>query len=214
MNKKIFFRLLKIFLFFILISGLSIFLSNKLIEKNATGKVYSETKDIPMNKVGLILGTSKRLTDGRINLYYQFRLEAAIQLFKSGKIKYIVISGDNSSTNYDEPTDFKNDLIKAGIPENKLFLDFAGFRTLDSVVRIKEIFGQNAVTIISQQFHNERAIYLAEHFNIKAIGFNARGISGRYALKVQLREYLARVKVFVDIVFNVQPKFLGDKIAI
>lgn len=167
-----------------------------------------------MNKVGLILGTTKRLRDGRINLYYQFRLEAAIQLFKSGKIKYIVISGDNSSTDYDEPTDFKDDLIKAGIPENKLFLDFAGFRTLDSVVRIKEIFGQNAVTIISQQFHNERAIYLAEHFNIKAIGFNAKGISGRYALKVQLREYLARVKVFVDIVFNVQPKFLGDKIAI
>ncbi len=105
-------------------------------------------------------------------------------------------------------------MVKAGIPENKIFLDFAGFRTLDSVVRIKEIFDQNSVTIISQQFHNERAIYLAEHFDIKAIGFNAKNVFNRYGFKVKLRDYLARVKVFVDIIFQVEPKFLGDKIEI
>ena len=79
-------------------------------------------------------------------MYYKYRLEAAIKLFKSGKIEYIVISGDNGSKTYDEPTDFKEDLIKAGIPENKIYLDYAGFRTLDSVVRIKEIFGQKLHT--------------------------------------------------------------------
>lgn len=212
MKKITFFKLVKTFLFFIILSVFSIFLSNKLIEKNAQGKTYTETKNIPKNRVGLLLGTSKLLRNGNINLYYKYRLNAAIQLFKSNKINFIVISGDNSSKNYDEPTDFKDDLIKAGIPKNKIFLDYAGFRTLDSVVRIKEIFNQNSVTIISQQFHNERAIYLAEHFNIKAIGFNAKDISGKYGLKVRLREYLARVKVFVDILFNVEPKFLGKKI--
>ena len=207
MKKK---TLFKLFLLFLILSAFSIFLSNKLIEKNAEGNVYFKTKNIPKNKVGLILGTSKKTING----YYKHRLDAAIELFKSGKIEYLVVSGDNSSTNYDEPTDFKEDLIKAGIPENKIFLDYAGFRTLDSVVRIKEIFGQDSVTIISQKFHNERAIYLAAHFNTNAIGFNAKAISGKYGLKVKLREYLARVKVFVDIAFNVQPKFLGAKIEI
>ncbi len=211
MKKK---TLFKLFLFFIVVSTFSILLSNKLIETNAKKKVFSETKNIPKNKVGLILGTSKKLRNGSINLYYKYRLDAAIKLFKSRKIEYLVVSGDNGSSNYDEPTNFKEELIKAGIPENKIFLDYAGFRTLDSVVRIKEIFGQNSVTIISQKFHNERAIYLAENFKIKAIGFNSKSISGKYGLKVKLREYLARVKVFVDILFNVQPKFLGEKIKI
>ncbi|TMM29410.1 vancomycin high temperature exclusion protein [Polaribacter aestuariivivens] len=211
MKKKTF---LKAIFYFSIFCILSIYLSNYVIEENAKEKVFSETKKIPSNKVGLILGTSKLLNDGRINLYYKYRLDAAIKLYNSGKIKYIVISGDNSTKNYDEPTDFKNDLIKSGIPENKIYLDYAGFRTLDSVVRIKEIFGQTSITIISQQFHNERAIYLAEHFNIKAIGYNAKTISGNYGLKVKLREYIARVKVFIDIIFNVQPKFLGKKIVI
>lgn len=209
MKRQIFFKGI---LYLLIFCFSSIFLSNYLIEKNAKNKTFSIVKNIPKNKVGLLLGTSKTLKNGQINLYYAYRLEAATKLFKSGKIEYIVISGDNGSKNYDEPTDFKKDLIKAGIPENKIFLDYAGFRTLDSVIRIKEIFNQKSVTIISQQFHNERAIYLAEHFKIDAIGFNAKTISGKYGLKVKLREYLARVKVFVDIIFNVQPKFLGEKV--
>lgn len=191
-----------------------VFLANYVIKSNGSSKVYSNVNDIPSNKVGLILGTAKYLTNGNVNLYYKYRLSAAIKLYQKGKIKFIIVSGDNSKKSYDEPTEFKKDLIKAGILETNIYLDYAGFRTLDSVVRAKEIFGQENITIISQQFHNERAIYLAEHFNIKAIGFNAKSVSKRYGLKVQLREYLARVKVFVDIVFNVKPKFLGKKIKI
>ncbi|MCL7754703.1 ElyC/SanA/YdcF family protein [Polaribacter sp. Z022] len=214
MKKISFLKLIKLSILLIVIALVSIYFSNKLIENNAKTKTFTSIKNIPKNKVGLVLGTSKLLRNGNINFYYKYRLEAAIKLFKSNKIAFIVISGDNSTKSYDEPTDFKNDLIKAGIPANKIFLDYAGFRTLDSVVRIKEIFSQNSVTIISQKFHNERAIYLAEHFNLKAVGFNAKDLSGRYGLKVQLREYLARVKVFVDILFNIEPKFLGDKIKI
>ena len=207
-------KLLKVGIYLAIISFISIILSNYVIEKNADKKLFVETFNIPKNKVGLVLGTSKRISNGNVNLYYKYRLEAAIKLFKSGKIEYIVISGDNGSKTYDEPTDFKIDLIKAGIPENKIFLDYAGFRTLDSVVRIKEIFGQKSITFISQKFHNERAIYLAEHFDINAIAYNAKDVSNRYGFKVKIREYLARVKVFVDIIFNVEPKFLGDKIEI
>lgn len=137
-----------------------------------------------------------------------------MELYKAEKIDFILVSGDNGSEGYDEPTDFKNDLIESGIPESKIYLDYAGFRTLDSMVRVKEIFGQTSVTIISQQFHNERALYLANHFDIEAIGYNARGVSGKKAMKVQLREYLARVKVFVDILLNVNPKFLGEPVEI
>ncbi|TDQ27711.1 SanA/YdcF family protein [Tenacibaculum caenipelagi] len=192
----------------------SIYVSNKVIINNAEGKLFYNIENIPKNKVGLLLGTVKYLSDGRVNLYYQFRLDAAVELYKAKRIDFIVVSGDNGSKGYDEPTDFKKDLITAGVPEDKIFLDYAGFRTLDSVVRVKEIFGQTSVTIISQQFHNERALYLANHYYIKAIGFNAKGVSGKKAIKVQLREYLARVKVFVDILFNIKPKFLGKPVEI
>ena len=193
---------------------LVIYLCNFLVEKKAADKTYTSVNEITENKVGLVLGTSKYLVNGQVNLYYKYRINAAVELYKSRKIEYIIVSGDNATKEYNEPSRFKNDLIKAGIPEDKIFLDYAGFRTLDSVVRVKEIFGQTSVTIVSQQFHNERAIYLANYFGIKAIGFNAKDVSSKYGLKVQLREYLARVKVFVDILLNVQPKFLGKSIEI
>lgn len=188
--------------------------SNYSIEKNAKNKTYSDSSIIEKNKVGLVLGTAKILKNGRVNLYFKYRIRATVELYKKGKIDFVLVSGDNGNEEYDEPTDFKNELIKYGIPENKIFLDYAGFRTLDSVIRAKEIFGQESITIISQQFHNERAIYLAEKNGIKAIGFNAKDVSGRYGLKVRIREYLARTKAYVDILFGVKPKFLGEKIEI
>lgn len=101
-----------------------------------------------------------------------------------------------------------------GIPESRIFLDYAGFRTLDSVVRAKEIFGQDRFTVISQKFHNERAVYLARHYDIEAIGFNAQDVSVNNGFKTRIREWLARVKVFVDLLTNKQPKFLGEQIEI
>ena len=187
---------------------------NKWIEYRVKNSIYSDISQIPKNRVGLVLGTGKNTTNGRINLYYKYRLQAAVDLFKAGKIEFILVSGDNSRKDYDEPTDFKNDLIKKGIPEEKIFLDYAGFRTLDSIVRAKEIFQLNSITIISQRFHNERAIYLSNHFKIKAIAYNAKDIRGKYALKTRIREYLAKTKASLDILFNVQPKYLGNKIEI
>lgn len=197
-----------------LLMSLVIFLANYTIIHNATNKTFSDVNDIKENKVGLVLGTKKTLSNGNINLYFKYRIEATVELYKNKKIAFVLISGDNGNSQYDEPTDFKTELIKRGIPENKIFLDYAGFRTLDSVVRAKKVFGQNSITIISQQFHNQRAIYLAENNGISAIGYNAKDVSKRYGFKVQLREYFARTKVFFDIVFGIEPKFLGNEITI
>ena len=193
---------------------LFLFISNNMISATAN-RTFSNTDSIPYHKVGLVLGTSRNLQNGSINPYYKYRVDAAIALFKAGKISYVIVSGDNSTRDYDEPTDFKRDLVKGGIPEERIFLDYAGFRTLDSVVRARAIFGQAAISIISQQFHNERAIFLADHFGIEAVGFNAtRDVPSRFGMKVKAREYLARAKVFWDLIFHVQPKFLGEKISI
>ncbi|UCD61516.1 MAG: YdcF family protein [Flavobacteriaceae bacterium] len=198
----------------ILLSIIAVVISNFVIEISARGKTFTDPALTPKNKVGLVLGTSRMLVEGGVNPYYKHRIDATITLYKAGKIEYILVSGDNGSIYYNEPTTIKKDLVKGGIPEERIFLDYAGFRTLDSMVRAKYIFGLDSVTVISQQFHNERAVYLARKKGLNAIGFNARGISGKQGVKVQFREYFARVKVFIDLILNTQPRFYGEKIEI
>ncbi|WP_104734498.1 SanA/YdcF family protein [Hanstruepera ponticola] len=207
-------RLIKRLLILIICITVYSLLCSSYITSTAKNHNYTSIYNIPKNRVGIILGASKYTSNGRINLYYKYRLEAAVSLFNSGKIEYILISGDNGRKDYNEPNDFKIDLMKYKIPENKIFLDYAGFRTLDSMVRAKEIFGLESFTIISQKFHNERALFLAKHYDINAIAFNAKGISGRYGFKTRVREYIARTKASLDVLFNVKPKFLGNRIEI
>jgi len=207
-------KLLRLLAIFILAPILLLLLCNQSINSAADGKTFYKTADIPKNKVGLVLGTSKKLSSGHPNPYYDYRITATVRLFKADKIEFVLVSGDNGSRYYNEPTAFKKDLVAAGIPAGKIFLDYAGFRTLDSMVRAKVVFGLHEVTVISQKFHNQRAIYLAERKGLKAIGYNAKDVSGQNGLKVHFREYFARVKVFVDLIFNTQPKFFGEKIEI
>ena len=207
-------KILKFGILIGLLSVIGILAADRLVEKATSDKVYNSTKEIPYNKVGLLLGTGKTLSNGWINLYYKYRIEAAVKLFKAGKVDFILVSGDNSTKEYDEPSTIKEDLIQQGIPSHKIYLDYAGFRTLDSVVRCKEVFGQSSVTIISQQFHNERAIYISKHKDIDAVGFNAKDVDVQYGFKTQLRERLARVKMVIDLVFGKNPKFLGKKVEI
>ena len=188
--------------------------SNSKIEQDAQGLTTNDINQVPTEKVGLLLGTSKTLKDNRKNLYFLYRIDATEKLYKSGKIQYIIVSGDNSRKDYNEPEDMKQELIKRGIPENRIYEDFAGFRTLDSVVRAKQIFGQNSYIIISQQFHNERAVYLAKQFGIKTFGYNAQDVSIHSGLKTKIREYFARAKVFYDLFVGVEPKFGGESIKI
>lgn len=189
-------------------------IANNLIEKSSDEFVFNDLNKIPHNKVGLLLGTSKFLKSGLPNQYFSNRIQATVDLYKSHKIEFVVISGDNSKKDYNEPLDMKNELIKNGIPENKIYLDYAGFRTYDSVIRLDKIFGQKSFTIISQDFHNRRAIYIAKSKDLKAIGFNAKDIDLYNGFKTKLREKFARVKVFVDILINKEPKYLGQRIEI
>ncbi len=202
----------------LLLAGL--FASILVFYSKYTVKGYSEycyfnTHEIPKNKVGLLLGTAKHLDHGYINKYYKGRVEAAIELFEAGRIDYILVSGDNSRKDYNEPEEFQQDLIKAGIPKERIFLDYAGFRTLDSVIRAKEVFGQNKFTVISQPFHNERAVYLARQNDLDVIAYNATDYTGSLARRVKLRERFAVVKAVLDVwVLRTKPKYLGKRIEI
>jgi len=167
---------------------LFILLCDFIISSSAEGKTFSDTSEISKNRVGLVLGTSKKLIGGLPNPYYTYRIKATVELYEAKKIDFVLVSGDNGTRYYNEPNTFKKDLINKGIPAEKIFLDFAGFRTLDSMVRAKEVFGLNNVTVISQEFHNQRAIYLAEKKGLDAIGYNAKSITGSQGLKVHLRE--------------------------
>ncbi len=124
------------------------------------------------------------------------------------------MSGDHGRMSYNESQDMKDALMKYGVPENVIYLDYAGFRTLDSVVRMNKIFGQNNFTIISQKFHNERAVFIARTEGLNAIGYNAREVDKYNGLRTKVREKFARVKLFLDMLAGKKPKFLGEPIEI
>jgi SanA protein len=187
---------------------------NITITKTGNRYSFSSIDSIPHNHCALVLGTSKYLWNGKRNLYYTNRIKAAVELYNHDKIDFIIVSGDNRNRNYNEPITMYNDLIQAGIPNRKIILDYAGFRTLDSVVRGKEVFGQDKFTIVSQSFHNQRAIYIARKKGIEAIAFNTEDATGRITFKVQMREVAARMLVFFDLLTSKQPHFLGEKVVI
>lgn len=212
MNKKN--KLMKAVRFAVILLSLAILLPNLFVELGTRKFTYDRVEDIPYNKVGLVLGTTKNTVSGHLNPYYVYRISAAVELFNSGKVDYLLVSGDNAEIYYNEPIAMMNDLIEQGIPEDRIYLDYAGFRTLDSIVRSKEIFGQESITIISQEFHNKRAITIAHFKNVKAVGYNAKDVSFRIGLKTNFREIFARVKMVYDLIFNKQPRFLGETIDI
>lgn len=200
-------------LFCLIVSAASI---DIYITSFATPFIFSQMKFLPDNKCGLLLGTSKYRTAGGINPFFSERLNAAALLYRAGKIQYIIASGDNSELNYNEPRAMMAGLKDRGIPADRIFLDYAGFRTLDSVVRAREIFGQDSVTVVSQKFHNERAVYIGKNYGIDVWGFNADDGNDDYTeIPVRLREIFARVKAFIDVkIFRDRPRFLGEKIYI
>lgn len=207
-------KVFKSVLLFFLVSGCGIIYCNVRIISNAKGRTFDDVRDIPHRHAALLLGTSPKVSNGNTNKYFTYRIDACATLYKAGKVDRIIVSGDNHHRNYNEPEAMRKALIQRGIPNRSIFLDYAGFRTLDSVVRAREIFGQSSYIIVSQRFHNERAIFIAKKKGIDAIGFNARDAHLKYGLKTRIREIFARCKVFLDIVFGKKPHFLGEHIDI
>ncbi len=189
--------------------------ANIAVATVSKNRCYSSVETIPYRRVGLVLGTSKSLKNGNPNLYFKYRVEAAAALYHAGKISHILVSGDNSVKWYDEPSDMRDALIAMGVPNSVIHLDYAGFRTFDSMVRAKKVFGQDKFTVISQRWHNERAIYIGQKNGMDVIGFNAKDVKLRkIGVKNRIREILARTKMAFDIFFGKEPHFLGDPIEI
>ena len=177
---------------------------------------HDNVNEVPYHKVGLLLGTSPQQAPGIPNAYFTSRIEAAAELYRHKKIDFILASGDNRAMSYNEPREMRRALVKAGVPKERIILDFAGIRTLDSVLRAKSVFMLQDFTVISQGFHNERAIFIAQNAGIKADGFNAiePGTDFSY-LKVRAREFFARIKCVLDIYFlETGPHFYGPHINI
>jgi len=202
-------------LFFILASVTALMFIDGYISSSSSVYITDRLEELPFNKCGLLLGTSKYRVEGGINPFFAGRLDAAADLYRSGKIDCIIASGDNSFSNYNEPRAMLQGLKERGIPAEKIHPDFAGFRTLDSVVRAREIFGQNSITVISQKFHNERAVYIGRKWGIDVTGYNAPDRDDTDGALVRIREIFARFKAFIDVnLTGEQPKFLGEKIRI
>lgn len=186
-----------------------------LVSFKSDEAVFSKIDEVPPAKVAVLLGTSRYLSNGKQNLYFKYRMDAATELFRKGKVEYILVSGDNSERSYNEPRAMRQALIERGIPPERIVLDFAGFRTLDSMVRAREVFGQQNFIVVSQEFHNERAVFIARAKGIDAVGFNARDVEVSAGLRTRLREVFARGKMLLDLyVLNTQPKFLGEEVKI
>jgi len=193
----------------------TIFGARALVRRASSGRLYDCTADIPHREVGLVLGCSRRLGSGDPNPFFDSRVHAAAELFRAGKVDYLLVSGDNHTKGYDEATAMRDALLQAGIPDDRIYSDCAGFRTLDSMVRARDVFGLKQVTVISQEFHNQRAIFLASHENLDTIGYNAQDVDLGDVSGAHKRETLARIKAVMDIyLLRTKPRFLGSRVSI
>ena len=198
--------------FIFLLSLSALFYANYQVTTETDKFIYKRLNEVPFVRVGLVLGTSRYTSSGKSNPFFYNRIQAAKALFYSGKIHYLLLSGDNRYFSYNEPREMRKELLRMGIPDSVIVMDFAGFRTLDSVVRGKKVFKLNRFIIISQEFHVRRAVYIARHHDIDAIAYVANDPTSEYTWTVELREYFARVAMLLDLyLFDTKPYFLGEE---
>lgn len=182
------------------------------IKHAAQGRGFWHVHEIQGTHVGLVFGCDDRFHD-RENLYFKYRMETTAKLWHAGKLRCIIVSGDNRALDYNEPQKMHNALVKLGVPSDRIAFDFAGLRTLDSVVRCKKVFNTNQVLMISQQFQNERALFIARAHGMNAIAFHAPDVGGRGGKRTKIREWGARVKMWLDLyILDTQPKHLGPTV--
>jgi len=177
--------------------------------------IYSDMENIPHNSVGLVPGCNKYISSGVINQYYTQRINAAYNLFINNKIDYILVSGDNAHASYDEPRQMRNSLLELGIPNDKIFSDYAGFRTLDTIVRANEVFMLDKFTFISQNFQNQRGVFIGRNKSLTVIAYDANNTGQKDSFKTEIREIFAKIKMLLDLyILDKEPKFLGEEIVI
>lgn len=185
---------------------------NVWVVSSTSNEVYADETLLPDHRIALVLGTSHRLASGGPNPFFEKRMETAAALFKMGKIDHFILSGDNSTRYYNEPVEMQKALMKLGVPQRAITLDYAGLRTLDSIVRCKQIFGQNKITIITQTFHSYRALFISNYYDMDAVAMVADEPDFENSMQVRVREYFARPKAVLDLyILKTGPRFLGAK---
>lgn len=184
--------------------------ANLRIVRAHRDRLYTDVSRIPARETGLVLGANRVLSDGRPNLHFVSRMDATAELYRAGKIKRVIVSGDNGRRTYDEPSMMKEALIARGVPASAIICDYAGFRTLDSVIRAHTVFGLKDCTIITQRYHNTRALEIAGATGLDALGFCAKDVVFRHSVRTELREVASRTVAVLDLyVWHRQPRFSG-----
>ncbi len=183
--------------------------------RSAREKTFSSSAKVPARDAAIVLGTSPKLRSKRANPFFESRLNAAAELWRGGQARHFIVSGDNAHQSYDEPTAMRDALMKRGVPASAITLDYAGFRTLDTMARASAVFGQKSVIVVTDDFHLPRALFLAKAHDLDAVGFRGRPVRLKWSMKTRGREVLSRVKAWLDVyVLNTQPKLLGPSVEV
>ncbi|MGB7755735.1 MAG: ElyC/SanA/YdcF family protein [Salinisphaera sp.] len=186
--------------------------ANAWVLGSTRDRIYDDTARLPIYDFALVLGTSPYTHTGNPNALFSNRMKAAARLYHEGRVRHLLVSGANPSRAYNEPRKMYQALRRRGVPDSAITLDYAGFRTLDSIVRAERIFGLRAFVIVSQRYHEYRALFLAQHEGIEAVGYTWPAEDRRQPLRTEAREYLARIKAVLDLyVLHTRPRFLGPR---
>ena len=205
-------KIIKISFWIVMTTLLFISITNLWVVVSTRGQVFNLPDHLPEHRVALVLGTSHKTGAGGKNPFFHERIKTAARLYDLGKIDHFILSGDNQTKYYNEPLAMKLALTKRGIPDHSITLDYAGFRTLDSIVRCKEIFGQDKITIITQPFHSYRALFICNYYGIDGVAMVAGEPSFWNSFNVKAREIVARPLAVLDLyIFKTVPRFLGKK---
>lgn len=198
-----------------LLAGLSVGIAfvavaNHVILSRHKDQSYSRIDAVPYRDVALVLGANPRLKSGAPNLHFAHRIEAAAALYHAGKVRHLLVSGDNHRSDYDEPTAMKAALVARGVPAEAITCDYAGFRTLDSVARANSVFGLRTFTVVSQRYHTARALEIAHAHGLDAVAFCSSDVPAAQSIKTELREIIARADTWLDLyVWHRGPRFPG-----
>jgi SanA protein len=180
------------------------------VQNEYKNQIYT-MEEVPSKPVALVLGAGV-YPGGVLSAVLEDRVSTAVELYRNGKIRKILMSGDNSETHYDEPTSMKNYAIKLGVPADDVVLDYAGFRTYDSFYRARDIFSLKDIIIVTQRYHLPRALYISNKLGVKAVGVPSDRQEYLYTDWYITREFIASVKAFIDVnITKPLPVFLGKK---
>ena len=192
----------------------SAFAMHGAVVRAGRGRIYFDPNLVPAREVAIVLGTSPKFRNGP-NPFFESRMDAAAELWKRGKVRHFIVSGDNGRRTYDEPTAMRDALVERGVPAAAVTLDYAGFRTLDTMARGFTVFGQRKITVVTDDFHLPRALFLAEAHGMDAVGFGGKPIPLRWSKKTRTREVASRIAAWLDVhLLRTKPKFFGPPVAV